>query len=197
MSLPGDGRIGLLGGTFDPPHYGHLALASEAAHRFGLDCVVLYPSRTPPHKKAPEAGLDARMEMLRLAASASSFLRVSDLEGETGASYSADLLQALGLPPQRVWFIVGMDSLLDLESWKTPERLLRLASVVAGTRPGFQTEDMPEAARGRAEVFPSPGLWISSSDLRERFARGRPTVYLTPEAVRRYIMERGLYGAGR
>lgn len=197
MSLPGDGRIGLLGGTFDPPHYGHLALASEAAYRFGLDSVVLYPSRTPPHKNAPEAGLAARMEMLRLAASTSSLLRVRDLEGETGASYSADLLQALGLPPQRVWFIVGMDSLLDLESWKTPERLLRMASVVAGTRPGFQSESVPELARGRVEVFPFPGLWISSSDLRERFARGRPTAYLTTEAVRRYISERGLYGAGR
>jgi len=197
MSLPGDGRIGLLGGTFDPPHYGHLALASEAAYRFGLERVFLYPARTPPHKKAPEAGLAARMEMLHLAAFTSSLLRVRDLEGETGASYSADLLEALGLSPQRVWFIMGMDSLLDLETWKTPERLLRLASVVAGTRPGFQAEKVPEVARGRVEVFPLPGLWISSSDLRERFARGRPTAYLTTEDVRRYIMERGLYGAGR
>ena len=197
MNLPEDGRVGLLGGTFDPPHYGHLALASEAAYRFGLESLILYPARTPPHKEAPEARLSARMEMLRLATSGSGVLRVRDLEGETGASYSADLLQALGLSPERVWFVVGMDSLLDLESWKTPQRLLRLASVVAGTRPGFDPEEVPELARGRVDVFPLPGLWISSSELRHRFARGRPTAYLTPEAVRHYIMEEGLYGAGR
>jgi len=197
MNLPEDGCVGLMGGTFDPPHYGHLTLASEAAYRFGLDSVVLYPARTPPHKEAPEADLAARMEMLRLATSGNDLLRVRDLEGETGASYSADLLQALGIPRQRVWFLIGMDSLVDLETWKTPHRLLQLANVVAGTRPGFDPEKVPDLARERVEVFPLPGLWISSTDLRERFARGRPTAYLTTEAVRRYISERGLYGAGR
>ncbi len=197
MNLPQEGRFGLLGGTFDPPHYGHLALASEAAFRFGLDSVVLYPSRTPPHKEAPEAGLAARMEMLRLASAGNGLLQVEDLEGETGAVYSADLLRALGLPRERVFFIIGMDSLLDLEGWKSPSRVLSLATAVAGTRPGFDPEDIPEVARGRVEVFPLPGLWISSSDLRERFAHERPTAYLIPEAVRAYIREEGVYGTGR
>lgn len=197
MRLPEEGRIGLLGGTFDPPHYGHLVLAAEAAYRYGLDTVILYPSHSPPHKGAPVADLGERMEMLRLAAAGDGLLQVRDLEGEAQTVYSADLLESLSPPAGRAWFVIGMDSLLELESWKTPRRLLELANVVAGTRPGFDPGDIPAMARGRVDVFPLPGLWISSSELRERFARGRPTAYLTPGKVRSYILEEGLYGSGR
>jgi nicotinate-nucleotide adenylyltransferase len=195
---PGEGeRVGLLGGTFDPPHYGHLALASEAAWRFDLDRVVLVPARRPPHKPPPQASFSHRMEMAGLAVAGDPLLFAQDLEGDTGASYSVDLLERLALPPRLTWFIIGMDSLMELRSWKSPERLLEIANVVAGTRPGYRSAEPSDPALERVETFSSPGLHISSSDLRSRFAGGRPTAYLIPKAVRSYILNRGLYGTGR
>lgn len=194
----GEGRTGLLGGTFDPPHYGHLALASEAAHIYGLRRVILVPSRRPPHKTGGAvAGFRSRLKMVKLASKGDPVLQVSDLEAEAGTSYSAELLAWLDASRSRTWFIIGMDSLLELGSWRDPDRVLSLANVVVGTRPGYDPSDVPEAARGKVSVFETPGLWISSSELRRRFAQRRPTAYLTPGKVRSYIREEGIYGSGR
>ena len=197
MSLPEGERLGILGGTFDPPHYGHLALASEAAYRFHLDRMVLVPARRPPHKsRGPVAGFEHRLRMTSLAIGENAMLEVRDLEGADASGYSVDLLASLHRSSSTTYFVIGMDSLLELGAWKDPGRLLSLARVVAGSRPGYHPSRMPELARGRVEVFATPGLWISSSELRERFAEGAPTAYLTPEKVRSYILEEGLYVTG-
>jgi nicotinate-nucleotide adenylyltransferase len=194
----GEGRTGLLGGTFDPPHYGHLALAAEASYLYGLQRVILIPSRQPPHKAGGAvAAFEQRMAMVGLAAAGNPRLRVIDLEGQAGTSYSAGLLEWLDAPRELTWFIIGMDSLIELETWRRPERVLDLATVVAGTRPGYDPGDAPAWAREGVSVFDTPGLWISSSDLRDRFARGRPTAYLTPGQVCSYIRREGIYGTGR
>lgn len=186
---------GILGGTFDPPHIGHLVLAEEARARFSLDTVLLVPSRLPPHKmKGPVTPFDDRLAMLSLAAAGNPRFRVADLEAGSGPSYTIDLLRrarAEGLDPV---FITGSDSLSEMPSWKDYPLFLDLARFVAGTRAGCGEPVIPPEAAGRVEVFEIPGIFVSSSAIRERFARSMTTRYLIPESVRRYISGRGLYG---
>ena len=186
---------GVLGGTFDPPHYGHLVLAEEARVRFALDKVLLVPSRHPPHKLSSGVSpFQDRLSMLRLAAEDNPFLEVADIESEDGPSYTIDLLRrtiSLGLEPV---FITGTDAVPEMASWKDFPRFFDLARFVAGTRAGAGEVTFPQAALGRVEVFEMPGMLISSSSIRARFARSGPTRYLIPESVRNFVSRRGLYG---
>ncbi len=186
---------GILGGTFDPVHLGHLALAEEAAFRFGLERVLLVPCRNPPHKAtASVSPFEARLAMLRLAVMDDPLLEAADLEPVRGPSYTCVLLRRLsgeGLSPV---FVMGTDTLLELPSWMDYPRFLDMARFVAGTRPGFDpSRALPEVLR-RVELFEMPGLHISSTDLRARFAASLPVRYLVPGAVRDYISRKGLYG---
>lgn len=186
---------GILGGTFDPPHIGHLILAEEAGVRFSLERVLLVPSRLPPHKMNGHlTPFEDRLEMLALAVSGNPRLEVADLEAGAGPSYTIDLLRrarAEGIDPV---FITGSDSLSEMPSWKDYPLFLDLARFVAGKRAGCGEPVIPPAAAGRVEIFEIPGILVSSSAVRERFARSMPTRYLIPESVRRFITERGLYG---
>jgi nicotinate-nucleotide adenylyltransferase len=189
---------GLLGGTFDPPHYGHLVLAEEARVRFSLDEVLFVPARIPPHKRTSDlTGYAHRRRMAELAVAGNGFFRVADLEPEDRISFTVDLIERFSAPAERPVFIMGMDSLVEMRAWKDPERLLGMARVVVGTRPGFDCDDVEERLLKGVEVFPIPGLWISSTDLRDRFANGRNTRYLTSDDVRTYVIREGLYGAGK
>ncbi len=186
---------GILGGTFDPPHIGHLVLAGEAAARFSLDRVLLVPSRLPPHKmNGPVTPFEDRLEMLSLAAACDPLLEVADLEAASGPSYTIDLLRRARVEGIDPVFITGSDSLSEMPSWKEYPLFLDLARFVAGTRAGCGQPVIPPAAAGRIEVFDIPGILVSSSELRERFARSMPTRYLIPESVRSFISRRGLYG---
>jgi len=186
---------GILGGTFDPPHYGHLVLAEEARALFGLDRVLLVPSRRPPHKSSSVvAPFQDRLSMLRLAAEDNPFLEVADIESEDGPSYTIDLLRraiSLGIEPV---FITGTDEIPEMASWKDFPHFLDLARFVAGTRAGAEDVVFPPEALGRVEVFEMPGMMISSSSIRARFARSGPVRYLIPESVRSFVSRKGLYG---
>jgi len=196
-------RLGVMGGTFDPIHHGHLVAAQEAASTLGLDRVLFIPVWQPPHKAdEPWASPDDRLCMVRLAVADNPRFEVSTIEIErTGLSYTVDTLQRLTgiFPKASLYFIVGMDSLAELPKWHEPAGILRLARIAALHRPGWQTVDLATLARelpesaGRVELVEMPELDISSSELRDRIQAGRPVRYLVPDAVAAYVAERGLY----
>lgn len=189
---------GLLGGTFDPPHYGHLVLAEEARLRFELDEVLFVPSRKPPHKERVHiTPYRHRREMILLAIAGNPAFSIADLEPENEFSYTVDLIENVAECGQRPVFILGMDSLMEIHTWKDPDRLLDIARVVVGTRPGFAAVEVDRSFLERIEMFAIPGLHISSTDLRERFAHCNNTRYLTPDEVRSYVAREGLYGSGK
>ncbi len=197
--------IGILGGTFNPPHLGHLVMAQEALHQLGLERVVLMPVSAPPHKSAPDdPGPAARVELCRLAVDGDERFAVSTLEVDRGGrSYTVDTLRALHErdPEHDLTFIVGGDMAHSLPTWREPEAVLVLARLAVAEREGVRREDI---ARRLAEVpgaedpdrlafFDMPRIDISSSDVRRRVAAGRPIRYLVPDAVADAIERRGWY----
>jgi nicotinate-nucleotide adenylyltransferase len=197
-------RVGILGGTFNPPHLGHLVCAHEACFQLGLDRVLLVPARVPPHKPVEEEpGVEHRVEMCRLAAGGEgTWLEVSELEARRpGPSYTVDTLEELrtATPGNELVLIVGGDIAAGFRAWREPARVLSLATLAVATRPGTSPEQVASELKGieggeRAAFFPMPEIGVSSTMLRERIHRGEPTRYLMPDAVRAYVEERGLYG---
>lgn len=197
------GRLGVLGGTFDPVHFGHLFAAEEAADRLGLYRVLFVPTREPPHKQAePVATAEQRLAMVRLAVDGNPLFEVCTLELErAGPSYTVDTLGALGrlYPRDELHFIVGMDSLRDMPLWYQPRGVASLARIVAVARGGEGPVDLREVealvpeVRGRVSVIERPALEISGTELRRRIAEGHPVRYLVPDSVIAYIEEQGLY----
>jgi len=208
------GRIGILGGTFNPPHLGHRALARHAHEALGLDRVFLMPSREPPHKReAPDPGPRHRLAMCRLLVDGDPALAACGLETRrAGPSYTVDTLRELHSthPQQALTFIAGSDAVATLASWREPGALLELADVAIAARPGADADaalhavaavrSSPCAASGSpsrdVRVLEIEPLDISSSAVRERAARGEPIEALVGQAVADYIAEHGLYGAG-
>jgi nicotinate-nucleotide adenylyltransferase len=202
------GHIGILGGTFNPPHMGHLVMAQEAFEQLELDRVVLMPVAVPPHKEAGEdPGAAARVELCRLAVAGDERFAVSTLEVDRGgASFTADTLRELhDLEPEHdLTFIVGGDMAQSLPAWREPEAVLALATLAVAEREGVRREDIarrlePLHDGDRVVFFDMPRIDVSSSAIRRRVAEGRPIRYLVPDAVNEAIAERGLYrqAAGR
>jgi nicotinate-nucleotide adenylyltransferase len=194
-------RIGVLGGTFDPIHYGHLAIAEEARVAMEFDYVLLVPAGQQPLKHGSHVATpEQRLAMTRLAAAGNPGLRVSPLEVERdGPSYTVTTLEQLRRTVGgELHFILGADALADLHRWRQAARLIELAWLVAIARPGFAPDlaaldaRLPGASK-RVTVLEGPQLDISSSALRERLAIGRPVRYLLPDAVLAYIEEHRLY----
>ena len=201
-------ELGILGGTFNPPHVGHLVMAQEALDQLGLDRVLLMPVARPPHKEAPaDPGADVRLELCRLATAGAPHVEVSDLEIERGgASYTVDTLRALHerAPEHALTFIVGGDMADSLPSWREPEAVLELARLAVAERDGLRREDIAERLEplhsgDRVAFFDMPRIDLSSSAIRERVAAGRPIRYLVPDPVIEAIRSRRLYrqAAGR
>jgi len=195
-------ELGILGGTFNPPHVGHLVMAQEALDQLGLDRVLLMPVAQPPHKEAPaDPGADVRLELCRLATAGAPHVEVSDLEIERGgASYTVDTLRALHerAPEHALTFIVGGDMAYSLPSWREPEAVLDLARLAVAERDGLRREDIAERLAplhpgDRVAFFDMPRIDLSSSAIRERVATGRPIRYLVPEPVIEAIRSRRLY----
>jgi nicotinate-nucleotide adenylyltransferase len=195
-------RIGILGGTFNPPHLGHLVCAEEAYVQLRLERVMLVPARIPPHKPVDdEPGVEHRLEMCRLAAGGERWLEVSDLEvTRAGPSYTVDTLEQLHsrTPDSELSLIVGADVAVGLPEWREPERVLSLATLTVAERPGTAREAVEQALaeiRGGdgARFFDMPEIGISSTMLRERVRAGEPTKFLMPDAVRNYIDHHGIY----
>jgi nicotinate-nucleotide adenylyltransferase len=202
------GHIGILGGTFNPPHMGHLVMAQEALDQLGLDRVVFMPVAVPPHKEAREdPGAQARVELCRLAVADDERFAVSDLEVRRGgASFTVDTLRELHeLEPEHdLTFIVGGDMAQSLPAWREPEAVLALARLAVAEREGVHREDIarrlaPLHSGDRVAFFDMPRIDVSSSAIRRRVAEERPIRYLVPDAVAAAIAALDLYrtAAGR
>ncbi len=194
--------VGIFGGTFNPPHIGHLACVEAALAQLALDRVLLMPVARPPHKDAPEdVGADHRVEMCRRAAAGDERIEVSALEvSRGGPSYTVDTLRALheSHPEDELTFIAGGDMAATLPEWREPEEVLRLARVAVAERTGAERPVVERAIsglRGRDRVvfFEMPRVDVSSSLVRRGIADGFPVRDLVPDAVARYIDEQGLY----
>jgi nicotinate-nucleotide adenylyltransferase len=194
--------LGILGGTFNPPHRGHLALARHARAELGLERVVLMPAHSAPHKRDDgDPGAQRRLEMCRLAIAGESGLEACGLEIERGGpSYTVDTLRAINEihPETELTFIVGADMALTLPSWREPQALVGLARLAVAEREDGAREDVLRAlAPLRAEVafLQMPRVDISSSLVRERVGDGEPIAGLVEPAVAAFIAEHELYGA--
>lgn len=192
-SGPDAQRIGLFGGSFDPVHNGHLALAEACREQAGLDAIWFVPTATQPHKPhGPVAGDEERVAMLRLAG-----VEVSMIEIERGGvSYTVDTLRSLNeAHPTVEWFLLmGADTLLDLPNWREPLEVIRLAKPLVVGRPGSANVALPELlGKVGYETIDMPPAAISSSEMRRRVAAGQSIEGLTPSAVVDFIRERGLY----
>jgi len=187
--------FGVLGGTFDPIHLGHLRAAEAAREALGLERVVFVPAAEPPHRPAPAAsGLD-RFAMVALATASHPAFVVSDLELlRKGPSYSVDTLEALAArsPGQRPVLILGSDALADLPGWHRVERVVELARIAVLDRPGSGAAAGP-TPEGEIERVAAPLLEVSSTEVRRRLSRGLGVRYLVPDAVADYIAKRELY----
>lgn len=199
-------RIGILGGTFNPPHLGHLACARAAREQLGLDRIVLMPVATPPHKEAPDdPGGQVRVELCRSLIAGEDGVVVSALEVERGGtSYTVDTLRALDArdPGNELTFIVGGDAAIALPTWREPEAVLDLATLAVVQRDGLGRDDVLPAlaevpgSADRVVFFDMPPVDVSSSAVRERVAAGSPVDDLVGGGVAREIARRGLYRQG-
>jgi nicotinate-nucleotide adenylyltransferase len=192
-------RIGIFGGTFDPPHEGHLALAEAARTALALDEVVWVPARRNPHKTRPLlAGGADRMEMIRLLIGDREGHSVSDVElTRDGPSYAVDTMTEFAhARPAEYWFLLGTDALEGLPTWKQPERLLRLCRLAVVGRGSDRVKDLiaqlPEFVRDRIDLVAMPAHPASSTTTRDHLARGLAPRHLPP-AVLDFISERRLY----
>lgn len=187
-------RIGVLGGTFNPIHMGHLAIAQMAQERFVLEKVIFVPCNLPPHKRVENlAPARDRYHMVRLAIKGHPLFDISDFEVKRrGKSYTIDTLEYLRdiYPPKtKIFFIIGGDSFPYLETWRRIEDILDLASFIVVNRPGYRRK---RTGIPHHSVI-MPGIDISSSFLRRRVAQGKSIKYLVPDAVFQYINQQKLY----
>jgi nicotinate-nucleotide adenylyltransferase len=198
-------RVGLLGGTFNPPHVGHMVCAQEALIALELDRVLLLPVHTPPHKPLQDdPGPELRLELCRLAVGDAPGIEVSTHEIErAGRSYTVDTLRALhdARPEDDLTFIVGADQAAGLPGWREPAAVLELAELAVAEREATRSDDVLDELYGlpgvpeRVRFFAMPRIDVSSSLIRRRVAAGLPIRWLVPDAVERAITERGLYQA--
>jgi nicotinate-nucleotide adenylyltransferase len=199
--------IGVFGGTFDPPHLGHLAAAQEALETCGLQRVLFVPSERNPLKLDDQISpTEHRLAMTKLAIASDPRFELSCADvGGDGPSYTVDLLERLRETVRSdtdLAFISGMDVLHELHRWREPLRMLDLARLIVISRPGVQqiapesVDDRLPGASSRIIVVETPGVAISSTELRQRAADGRSLRYLVPDSVAAYIAEHGLYQGG-
>ncbi|TET38011.1 MAG: nicotinate-nucleotide adenylyltransferase [Dehalococcoidia bacterium] len=199
-------NIGVLGGTFDPIHIGHLIVAEEARLRLGLSQVIFVPAGEPWLKEHRIISLgEHRLEMIRLAIVSNPSFRASTVDLERPSpSYTVDTLtdlkRELGEEAD-FYFILGLDALAEFSTWREPERILEMCRLVAVKRPEVRDLDLESLERSipgisrRAIILDNTQIGISSSEIRERLANGLPIRYLVPDAVERYIREQGLYAS--
>ncbi|OCL25243.1 nicotinic acid mononucleotide adenylyltransferase [Orenia metallireducens] len=193
--------IGIMGGTFDPIHNGHLLTAECAAYQYNLDEVIFVPSGNPPHKVEKRiTDAEDRYLMCMLAIMSNPKFRVSRMEiDRVGLSYTIDTVREFKklYPEAKIYFITGSDAILEIFTWKDPEDLLQEAEFIAATRPGYCLselgQDIYDSYLNSIHPLEIPGLAISSTDIRERIIQGRPIKYQLPETVEMYIKKHNLY----
>jgi nicotinate-nucleotide adenylyltransferase len=194
-------RLGLYGGTFDPIHLGHLILAEQCREACELDRVWLIVAGSPPHKPGGRTAVGHRLEMVRVAIAGHPAFAASDIEAKRpGPHYSVETLEAVRRdhPDDELFFLIGADSLADLPTWREPERIAQLATIVVVNRPSIDEVDpagLPDfgPASHPLSWVSIPPVGIASSDLRRRLAEGRSIRYMVPRGVEAYIEAHGLY----
>lgn len=197
-------RLGLMGGTFDPVHSGHLMAAECARGTLGLQRVLWIPAGDPPHKhQAPVSSAEHRYAMVLLATASNPAFEVSRLEIERGGrSYSYDTVTSVlaRCPGAELHFIIGADAALELLTWHRHAELVQLCRFAVVPRPGCSLERLPEVLPGtylqRIQILRAPGVDISSTQIRDRVRSGLSVRYLVPEAVEQYMHKYGLYRGG-
>ena len=190
-------RVGVFGGTFDPPHVGHLIAAERAVEQAELDHLLFVPTSVPPHKRdhEPEDGKH-RLQMLRRSVQGNPRLRVSDIElRRGGVSYTVDTLKQLtaNLPGTELAFIMGMDMLADFPTWRARDEILDLAEILVLTRPDFPLPKLEHKLRERVRICRIPDVGVASSEIRRRVKEGKSIRYMVIEEVEVYIVRHGLY----
>ncbi len=196
-------RVGIMGGTFDPIHLGHLVVANEVLNIYNLDKIIFVPAGNPPHKIGMSDSSGDRFFMTNLATLSNNKFMVSDFEIKNlGKSYTLNTLQefhSIYLNTE-FYFITGTDAIIDLPKWYEPKELLKLCKFIAVSRPGLKKKylelkinEIKNELNADIEVLNVPMLQISSTDIRERFANGISAKYLLPECVEQYIIKNNLY----
>lgn len=197
-------KIGLLGGTFDPIHIGHLIVAEEVRVQLGLDKVLFIPARQSPLKQDRlSSPVEDRLAMVEMAVGSNPFFEVSRIEMERDSpSYTIEtvrfLLERSG-PGTSIYFLVGLDQAMALPNWKDPLPLMEICQLVFLSRPGWPPLDFESLeqhiprARERILLIEVPAIGISSTEIRKRVSRGLSIKYLVPEAVEEYVLSNGLY----
>ena len=195
-------RIGLFGGTFDPPHLGHLVLAELTADALGLDTVWFVPAANPPHKQGRDiTPVMRRLEMLRLALADNPRFYLSRIDVDRqGPHFSVDMvaLAQAQRPAAQWYFLMGSDSLRDLPTWHQSKKLVNLCRLAVLQRPGMEPdmaslEAVLPGLEARVEFIDGPGIGITATEIKGRVRAGRTIRYLVPDAVHAYIYEHGLY----
>ena len=195
-------RVGVMGGTFDPIHHGHLVAASEVQAFFDLDEVVFVPTGDPWQKSDRDVSpAEHRYLMTVIATAANPRFTVSRVDiDRDGPTYTIDTLRDLGaeMPDSDLYFITGADALANIFTWRDVDELFKLAEFVGCTRPGYEleTETVQGIPHDRVTMIEIPALAISSSDCRARKQRGEPVWYLVPDGVVQYIAKHELYPSG-
>ncbi len=196
--------LGLIGGTFNPIHYGHLLAAEYSRYELGLDKVVFIPAARPPHKEGQEI-LEARIryQMVEMAIQGNSGFAISDHElGRPGPSYTIDTIKYFEqvYPGKTIYFIMGADSLLLMDTWKDVKTLASSGNFIVVTRPGYNVDwnkaplsELPRDLEKRLVFLEIPGMDISSSEIRKRLQKNKSIKYMLPDSVEGFIIERGLY----
>lgn len=187
-------RLGILGGTFDPPHIGHLILAQSALENLRLDKVLFIPAAVQPHKQKREVSTPrVRLHLLKLALEDDDRFDISDVEiKRSGLSYTIDTLCNLQTlyPGVKLFFIIGGDNISDIVTWKDPDSIFAIARVAAALRPDSQPEG---PFKDRVKLFDMPQIEISSSEIRKLARQGKSIKYLVPVKVEKYIRENRMY----
>jgi nicotinate-nucleotide adenylyltransferase len=190
--------MGVMGGTFDPIHYGHLVTAEEALVQFGLDSVLFVPTGRPWMKEHEVVSpAEDRYLMTVIATASNPLFRVSRMEVDRdGPTYTVDTLRGLkeiyGADVD-LFFITGADAIVEILAWKDHEEVFELAHFIAATRPGYDLEAIQSPSHPEITVMNIPALAISSTDIRRRVAAGLPIRYLVPEGVKSYVEKAGIY----
>lgn len=192
-------RLGIFGGTFDPVHIGHLIVAQDAWAALGLDQVVFVPAAVPPHKRGRvQATPEQRLEMLRAATAGDPRFATSDIElRRAGPSYTVDTLRELRErdPTGVLFLLLGVDQFREFHTWREPDEIARLATIVVMSRGGAEPPELPREFA--YQWLPVTRVDISATEIRRRLAAGEPVKYLVPPAVEEMIRREGLYGVER
>jgi nicotinate-nucleotide adenylyltransferase len=199
-------KVGIMGGSFDPIHLGHLVVANEVLNIYKLDEIIFVPAGNPPHKNGLKADSFHRLLMVNMAVLTNDKFSVSDLEIKSSEkSYTLNTLMEFHKLYENTefYFITGTDALIELPNWHEPEELLKICRFIAVSRPGISMEEakskiseIQKKLGGNIEMLQVPMLQISSTNIRERFRMGISAKYLLPETVEQYIIKNGLYRGG-